>query len=103
MYYEPHAPRNNLVVLTSAHVTKISLSKFAGEEVTAKSLRFLYDGIEYRAFVKNEVIVSAGYSGHLPRGMGKALTRLWEFQSNHVPSCNHVVPVLVNAPHKRRF
>jgi hypothetical protein len=60
MYYEPHASRSNLVVLTSAHVTKISLSKAGGGEATAESIRFLYAGNEYRALVKKEVIVSAG-------------------------------------------
>ncbi len=61
MYYEPHASRNNLFVLTSAHVTRISLSKAAGGEATAESVRFLHEGNEYRVLVKKEVIVSAGY------------------------------------------
>jgi choline dehydrogenase-like flavoprotein len=60
MYYEPHAFRSNLIVLTSAHVTRISLSKAGGVEATAESIKFLYEGNEYRAFVKKEVIVSAG-------------------------------------------
>ncbi len=62
MYYEPHASRDNLVVLTSVHVTRILLSKVVSGEVTAESICFLHDGNEYRAFVKNEVIVSAGYT-----------------------------------------
>ena len=60
MYYEPHASRSNLIVLTSAHVTRVSLSKDAGGEATAESVSFLYEGNEYRALVKKEVIVSAG-------------------------------------------
>ncbi|KAI0280314.1 alcohol oxidase, partial [Russula aff. rugulosa BPL654] len=60
MYYEPHASRNNLTVLTSAHVMRISLSKAAAGEATAESVSFLYEGNEYRALVKKEVIVSAG-------------------------------------------
>jgi choline dehydrogenase-like flavoprotein len=60
MYYEPHASRSNLIVLTSAHVTRISLSKAGGGEATAESVSFLYEGNEYRAHVKKEVIVSAG-------------------------------------------
>jgi choline dehydrogenase-like flavoprotein len=60
MYYEPHASRSNLTVLTSAHVTEISLSKDAGGEATAESVSFLYEGNRYRAFIKKDVIVSAG-------------------------------------------
>ena len=60
MYYEPHASRRNLIVLTFAHVTRISLSKAGGGEETAESVNFLYEGNEYRALVKKEVIVSAG-------------------------------------------
>jgi choline dehydrogenase-like flavoprotein len=60
MYYEPHASRNNLTVLTSAHVMRISFSKAAAGEATAESVSFLYEGNEYRALVKKEVIVSAG-------------------------------------------
>jgi len=60
MYYEPHASRSNLIVLTSAHVTRISLSKAAGGEATAEGVSFLYEGNEYRALVKKEVIVSVG-------------------------------------------
>ena len=60
MYYEPHASRRNLIVLTSAHVARISLSKDAAGEATAESVSFLYEGSEYRALVKKEVIVSAG-------------------------------------------
>src|SRR6267154_5258697 len=48
MYYEPHASRTNLIVLTSAHVMRISLSKSAGE-ATAESVSFLYEGNEYQA------------------------------------------------------
>ena len=62
MYYEPHASRNNLFVLTSAHVTRISLPKFSTGEVTAESVCFIYNGNEHRAFIQNEVIVSAGYA-----------------------------------------
>jgi hypothetical protein len=60
MYYEPHASRSNLIVLTSAHVTKIPLSKVAGGEAAAESVRFVHEGKEYRALVKKEVILSAG-------------------------------------------
>lgn len=67
MYYEPHASRSNLVVLTSAHVAKISLSKVGSGDATAESVSFLHEGNEYLALVGKEVIVSAGYAGHLPR------------------------------------
>ena len=60
MYYEPHASRSNLIVLTSAHVTRISLSKAAAGEATAESVSFIHEGEEYRALVKKEVVVSAG-------------------------------------------
>ncbi|KAH9957092.1 alcohol oxidase [Russula dissimulans] len=60
MYYEPHASRNNLVVLTSAHVTRVSLSEAVSEDATAESVSFIHEGKEYRAHVKKEVIVSAG-------------------------------------------
>jgi choline dehydrogenase-like flavoprotein len=60
MYYEPHASRSNLTVLTSAHVTRISLSKAAADEATAESVSFIYEGNEYRVLVKKEAIVSAG-------------------------------------------
>lgn len=74
MYYEPHASRTNLIVMTSAHVTRASLSKVAGEETTAESVCFLYEGNEYRALVKNEVILSAGYVSRSPQGMGNTLS-----------------------------
>ncbi|KAI9507317.1 alcohol oxidase [Russula earlei] len=57
MYYEPHASRNNLIVLTSAHVAKISLSRGAGGEATAEGVSFLHEGKEYRVFVRKEVII----------------------------------------------
>lgn len=60
MYYEPHASRSNLVVLTSAHVVKISLSKVGSGDATAESVSFLHGGNEYRALVRKEVIVSSG-------------------------------------------
>jgi choline dehydrogenase-like flavoprotein len=74
MYYEPHASRNNLVVLTSAHVTAISLSKGTGGEATAESVSFLHKGKEYRASVNREVIVAAGYGSRLPSGTTMSLT-----------------------------
>jgi hypothetical protein len=67
MYYEPHASRNNLVVLTSAHVTRVSLSEAVSEDATAESVSFIHEGKEYRAHVKKEVIVSAGYAHNLRR------------------------------------
>ncbi|KAF8486327.1 alcohol oxidase [Russula ochroleuca] len=60
MYYEPHASRSNFTVLTSAHVTRTSLSKVASGEATAESVSFIYEGNEYQAFVEKEVIFSAG-------------------------------------------
>jgi choline dehydrogenase-like flavoprotein len=69
MYYEPHASRSNLIVLTSAHVTRISLSQVASGEVTAESISFLHEGKEYRTLVKKEVILSAGYASRSNRGM----------------------------------
>ena len=74
MYYEPHASRENIVVLTSAHVARISLSKLADREATAESVNFLHEGSEYRVFVNREVIVSAGYANYLPPYLGKPLT-----------------------------
>ncbi len=60
MYYEPNASRSNLSVLTSAHVTRISLSKDSDAGATAKGVVFLLDGKEYQVVVKKKVIVSAG-------------------------------------------
>lgn len=60
MYYEPNASRSNLSVLTSAHVTRISLSKGSDEGVTAKGVIFLHNGKEYQALVYKKVILSAG-------------------------------------------
>ena len=74
MYYEPHASRDNMIVLTSAHVAKISLSKIADREATAESVNFLHEGDKYRAFVNREVIVSAGFANCLPPGLRKPLT-----------------------------
>jgi hypothetical protein len=74
MYYEPHASRSNLIVLTSAHVTKASLSKVASGEATAETINFLYEGNEYRTFVKKEVILSAGYAIRSPQD---TLTCVW--------------------------
>ena len=90
MYYEPHASRSNLIVLTSAHVTRASLSKAADGEATAESISFLYEGNEYRALVKKEVILSAGYAILCMsfQGMDKTLTYIRLPQSNHVPSGN---------------
>jgi len=82
MYYEPHASRSNLVVLTSAHVAKISLSKVGSGNATAESVSFLHGGNEYRAFVRKEVIVSAGYTSHIPPGTSELLTRIWLLQDN---------------------
>lgn len=77
MYYEPHASRSNLIVLTSAHVTKASLSKAASGEATAETINFLYEGNEYRTFVKKEVILSAGYAIRSPQDIDKTLTCVW--------------------------
>ncbi|KAH9990441.1 GMC oxidoreductase-domain-containing protein [Russula vinacea] len=60
MYYEPHASRSNLTVLTSAQVTRASLSKAASGDATADSISFVYEGDEYKAYVKKEVVFSAG-------------------------------------------
>ncbi|KAI0283502.1 alcohol oxidase [Russula brevipes] len=60
VYYKPHASRNNLTVLTSAHVARVSLEKLASGGAMAKSVSFLHEGNEYLALVKREVIVSAG-------------------------------------------
>ena len=80
MYYEPHASRRNLTVLTSAHVTRATLSKVANGEATAESVSFIYEGNGYRASVKKEVILSAGYASHPPGCKGKtALTYIWLF------------------------
>ena len=89
MYYEPHASRSNLTVLASAHVTRAFLSQVASGEATAESVSFIYEGNEYRAFVKKEVIFSAGYVICSPRCVGNtALTCIRLFQNNHVPSGN---------------
>jgi hypothetical protein len=71
MYYEPHASRNNLIVLTSAHVATISFSKVENGEATAEGVSFLHDGNKHRALVNKEVIVSAGCA---TLGMIKPLT-----------------------------
>jgi hypothetical protein len=82
MYYEPHASRSNLVVLTSAHVAKISLSKSGSGDATAESVTFLHGGNEYRALVRKEVIVSAGYASHLLPSTIESLTCFWLLQDN---------------------
>ena len=80
MYYEPHASRSNLTVLTSAHVTRASLSKAASGDATADSISFVYEGNEYKAYVRKEVIFSAGYASRSPRCVDKtALTSIWLF------------------------
>jgi hypothetical protein len=71
MYYEPHASRNNLIVLTSARVTKISLSKVAGGKATAEGVRFLHEDNDYLALVGKEVIVTAGYASHSPHSIAR--------------------------------
>jgi hypothetical protein len=62
MYYEPNASRSNLKVLTSAHVARISLSKVADGEATAESVFFIHNGMEHRALINKEVILSSGYA-----------------------------------------
>jgi choline dehydrogenase-like flavoprotein len=80
MYYEPHASRSNLTVLTSAHVTMASLSKAPSGDATAESVSFIYEGNEYKAYVRKEVVFSAGYASHSPRCVDKmALTSIWLF------------------------
>jgi hypothetical protein len=99
MYYEPHASRTNLIVMTSAQVTRASLSKAAGGEATAESVCFLYKGNEYQALVKKEVILSAGYASRSPRGMGQTLICTWLFQGNHVSTGIRASSPLVSVPH----
>ena len=72
MYYEPHASRSNLIILTSARVTRILLSKVVSGEAMAEGVSFVHEGNEYQALVKKEVILSAGYASHSPQGMGNA-------------------------------
>jgi choline dehydrogenase-like flavoprotein len=99
MYYEPHASRSNLTVLTSAHVTRASLSQVASGEATAESVSFIYKGNEYRAFVKKEVIFSAGYAIRSPRCVSNmALTCIRLFQNNHVPSGNRASSIVGHYP-----
>lgn len=89
MYYEPHASRSNLVVLTSAHVAKISLSKVDSGDATAESVSFLHGGNGYRAFVRKEVIVSAGYTSYIPPGTSESLTCIWLLQDNGFATGNY--------------
>lgn len=86
MYYEPHASRDNLTVLTSAHVARISLSKLFDREARAEAVNFLHEGDEYRVFVEREVIVSAGYANCLPPGSRKPVICICLFQGNSVPA-----------------
>jgi len=60
--------RDNITVLTSAHVARISLTKLADREAIAESVNFLHEGDKYRVVVDREVIVSAGYANYLPPG-----------------------------------
>jgi hypothetical protein len=104
MYYEPHASRSNLIVLTSAHVTRISIPKAAAGEATAESISFLYEGNEYRALVKKEVIVSAGYARCSPRDTGRTLTRihLGIFRAIMSPQVTMRALLLIITPYERR-
>lgn len=70
------------MVLTSAHVAKISLSKVGSGDATAESVSFLHGGNEYRALVRKEVIVSAGYASHLLPCTSESLTCIWLLQDN---------------------
>jgi len=106
MYYEPHASRNNLVVLTSAHVARISLSKAASGDATAESVSFIHEGKEYRALVNKEVIVSAGYAHSLrPSGHTHGADLHLTIHLRAIMSPQVFVPVcfLYIMPHKRRF
>lgn len=99
MYYEPHASRSNLVVLTSAHVVKISLSKVGSGDATAESVSFLHGGNEYRALVRKEVIVSSGCASHLPPGISESLTFIWLYRTMASPQVAMQVLLLDAAPH----
>ena len=55
------------------------MSKVASGEATAESVRFLHNGNEHRAFVKNEVIVSAGYANVCHVTCSLTRIAIWEF------------------------
>lgn len=103
VYYKPHASRNNLTVLTSAHVARVSLEKLASGGAIAKSVSFLHEGNEYLALVKREVIISAGYASRSPQDKGKTLTSIWPLQNSHVPTGRYsYFPIGRRASYKRR-
>ncbi|KAG6906660.1 hypothetical protein DXG01_012717 [Tephrocybe rancida] len=58
-YYAPNAHRNNLVVVTGAHVTKIITKKTNGL-VSATSVEYLSGNVTYTVAVGKEVVLSAG-------------------------------------------
>ncbi|KAJ7139327.1 alcohol oxidase [Mycena epipterygia] len=59
-YYQPNASRKNLVVVVSAHVTKILTEMNVQDFATAVGVEFLHDNTSYTAKVRKEVILSAG-------------------------------------------
>ena len=58
-YYEPVASRPNLVVLTGAEAREVLLGEANGGW-KAKGVRFLHDGVEYKASASREVVLSCG-------------------------------------------
>ncbi|KAK7035344.1 hypothetical protein VNI00_011875 [Paramarasmius palmivorus] len=62
MYLEPNLSRQNLVVLTSVHVSKLALSSDNGS-ATAIGVEFVRDGKSYTVKPEKEVILSSGGIG----------------------------------------
>uniref|UniRef100_A0A0W0G3U5 Glucose-methanol-choline oxidoreductase N-terminal domain-containing protein n=1 Tax=Moniliophthora roreri TaxID=221103 RepID=A0A0W0G3U5_MONRR len=59
MYLQPNLERQNLVVLTSVHVSKLVLSSKSGK-ITATGVELVRDGKAYTIRPEKEVILSAG-------------------------------------------
>lgn len=56
-FLEPAEERDNLNILTSAHVTKIIINETTME---AQGVQYVHDGQTYTAYASKEVIISAG-------------------------------------------
>lgn len=53
--------RSNLVVLTTAHVTKVNLKTGSNGEVTATGVSFIHGEVTHTVEARKEVVLSAGY------------------------------------------
>ncbi|TFK43894.1 4-nitrobenzyl alcohol dehydrogenase-like protein [Crucibulum laeve] len=59
-YYEPNKNKDNLVVITGAHATRIIFSSIQSGEAVAESVEYSKNGSIYTISAKKEVILAAG-------------------------------------------